>query len=116
MSLTYKDAVATVITAGVVVLSYAKLKEYDWPLLGSWRLATLALLILGLGTCIFVGSNITAIKGGWMNAGAAVGGLAMALAILGLIFNNKIMFILLSVSIIALWALTTIHHIVERGA
>lgn len=116
MVLTYKDAVATLATTAVITISYAKLKGYDWPLLGSWRTATLVLLALGFMTCIFIGSNINSITGVWMNIAAALGVVAILLAFLGLVFDNKTFFILLSANIVALWVLTTIHHIVETGA
>lgn len=115
MALGWRDGVATVLTGGAALIAYAKVKGWDWPLLGSWRIATLILLVLGLGTCIIVGSGGVPAKDGWNIAASVLGGLAFVIGIAGLIFNNQALFVVLAVDIIALWAVATLHHIIAAG-
>ncbi len=115
MSLSWKDAVATVLVGAAAIVTYARVKGFDWPLLNSWRLGTLVLLVLGLGTCIMVGSGVTPTKDGWTIAATILGVLAFGLALVGLVAGSKIAFLLLAADIVALWLLSTIHHIIAAG-
>lgn len=113
MSLSWKDAVATVLTVGVAILTYAKLMGWEVPLLGNWRLATLAIFILGMGTCIAIGSGGGAPESNaWTITAGALGAVAMLLLVVGLIADSKVVFTLLAADIVALWAIATIHHLV----
>ena len=116
MSLTWKDAVATVLVGAAVILTYAKVKGFDWPLLSSWRMGTLALLVIGLGTCIIVGAGVVPTKDSWTITATVLGGTAAALAILGLIMDSKVVFMALAADIVALWLLATVHHVTAAGA
>lgn len=113
MSLTWKDAVATVLTAAVAFVAYAKLNGWNLPLLGSWRLATLAVFALGIGTCIVAGSGSVPENNQWTLAATVLGVTSMLLLVAGLIFDSRAIFLLITADIIALWALTTIHHVIS---
>ncbi len=115
MLITWKDALATTMvgTSGIIV--YAKVKGFSWPLLGSWRSAALVLLIIGLATCIIVGSGLTPVKNGWTTSATVLGVTAFIFAIAGIIFNSKLAFLGLAADIFALWLLTTIHHLTLAG-
>ena len=116
MSLGWKDAAATVLTAGAIVVTYAKVKGFDWPLLGSWRMASAVLLVIGLGTCILIGSDSIPAKNVWTTSASILGGLAFLLAVANLLFNNQVVFLTLASDIVILWAITTLHHLVATGS
>jgi hypothetical protein len=113
MSLTWKDAVATVLTSGVVLIAYAKLVGWNVPLLGGWRLPTAAVFVLGLATCIAAGSGTLPSNNGWTITAGVLGGVAAVLLVAGLIMDSKVVFTLLAADIVALWAVSTIHHLVS---
>ena len=115
MSLSWKDAAATFIVVTAAAITYAKVKGWQWPLVGSWRGATLVLLLLGLGACIVIGSGTVPVKNSWTTAAAALGGLAFVLAILGVITGSKLAFFMHAADIFILWAVTTFRHIITSG-
>ena len=124
MSLTYKDLIATTGVAAAMVVTYATLKGYNWPLVSSYKSATLAVLVLGIGVCILVGSNIDSLTGttynpfagGWMVAVTILGSVSLLLAIINAVANNKTLFVIFSGTVLGLWLLTTTHHLVSKGA
>ncbi len=115
MSLTWKDAAATLLVGAVGIIAYTKIKGTSWPLLGSWRTSTLALLVLGLTTCIIVGSGFVPSKNGWTSIATVLGVAAFIFAIAGLVVNSKLIFLSLAADIFALWAVTTLHHVITPG-
>lgn len=115
MSLTWKDALATLLVGLAGVITYAKVKGFNWPLLGSWRTSTVVLLALGLGTCIIVGSGFIAAKNGWTSLATILGVTAFIFAIIGMIVDSKLMFLALAADIFALWVITTFHHVITEG-
>ena len=116
MSLSWKDAVATLVVGAAAVVTYARVKEFDWPLLTSWRMGSLVLLVLGLGTCIVVGSGVVPTKDGWTITATTLGVAAFIFGIIGMAINSKLAFLALAAGIIALWLLTTLHHLITTGA
>lgn len=117
MSLTWKDTVATALTAGVALIAYAKLMGWEVPLIGNWRLATLAIFILGMGTCIVIGSGGgTPESNVWTITAGVLGALALLLLIVGLVIDSKVAFILLAGDIVVLWAVSTLHHMLTSAA
>jgi len=115
MSLSWRDAAATLLVAVVVAIAYAKIKGVDWPIIGNWRLATLAIVIIGLGTCIAIGSGATPTQDTWTGVATTLGAIAFVLAAAGLILNNQTIFLVLAADIVTLWVVTTIHHLVVPG-
>ena len=111
MSLTWKDAIATIMVGIAGVLTFAMLKGFDWPLLTNWRTGTLLLMAIGLGTCVFVNSDSLPTKNTWTDAAGALGILAIILSFAGLVSNSKVLFVALAIDIAALWVLGTLHHI-----
>ena len=114
MSLGWKDGAATLITAAVVAVAYTKVKGYSWPLLGSWRMATLALLVLGMGACIAASSGAVPTKDAWTTAASIMGGVAVGLGLFGLIAGSKLAFLLLAADIVLLWVVSTSHHLLTN--
>lgn len=116
MSLSWKDAVATILTGGVGLVMYAKLKGFDWPMLGSWRVATLVVFTLGIATCIAVSGDTIPAKNAWMTLASVLGGLAFVLLLIGLFMNSKLIFVALCVDIFILWVVSTLHHTLTAGS
>jgi hypothetical protein len=102
MSIGWKDAVATVLTAGAAVVTYAKLKGFNWPLLGSYRTASVIILVLGLGACIVASWSGTPLKDNWTILASILGVLAFGLGMINLFANSQMLFIALAADIIAL--------------
>lgn len=116
MSLGWRDAAATLATVAAMTITYARVKGYDWPLLGSWRMGTLAVLILGFGACIAAGTGAAPTKDGWTIAASILGGGAAVLGLIGLVAGSKLAFLLLAADIVLLWAVSTVHHLLAKGA
>ena len=115
MSLTWKDAAATTLVGVGGVITYARVKGFSWPLLTNWRMGSLALIVVGLAACIVIGSGAVPAKNTWTTTATVLGGLSFALAIVGLITNSKVVFLVLAADIAALWLLTTVHHVITEG-
>lgn len=111
MSLGWKDAAATLITAAAAVVTYARVKGYSWPLLGSWRMGTLALLVLGIGACA---AGAVPNKDAWTTVASVLGIAGMVIGLLGLIAGSKLAFLLLAADIVLLWAVSTMHHLLAK--
>lgn len=116
MSLTWKDVMATALLLIALLITYALFMELNWPIIIDWRMGSLALLVLGLGSCIFVGSNTVPVKNNRVTVATILGILAVLLGLGGIILNNKWVFVALSVNIAALWALATMYYMVSRKA
>ncbi|HET8671399.1 MAG TPA: hypothetical protein VFM05_12465 [Candidatus Saccharimonadales bacterium] len=115
MSIGWKDAMATLFTASAVVVAYAKLKGFDWPLLGSYRTASVVVMVLGLGACIAASWSGTPLKDNWTVLASILGVFAFGLGLINLMANNQLVFVALALDIVALWAITTLHHLVTKG-
>ena len=116
MALTWKDGVATVLVGAAAVITYATLNNFNWVGLDSWRIATVSLLALGLGTCIVVGSGVVPEKNNWTILAGVLGVLAFVFALIGIISGTKLAFVSLAILIGALWLLSTTHHLLMKGA
>lgn len=110
MTLTGKDAAATLLTL-LVVLTFAATHEgWDVPLVGgSHRWAAVAIVLLGTLTC---GLGDPARSGGGVATRlcAALGVLALALGVIALATGSLTPLSLLVVDVVALWALATLRH------
>jgi len=110
MTLTRKDAEATLLTL-LVVLTFAATHEgWNVPLVGaSHRWAAVAILLLGTFTC---GLGDPSRSGGGFATRlcAALGLLALGVAVLAIATGSLMPLSLLVVDVVALWALTTLRH------
>ena len=115
MGLTWRDGVTTVLAGAVALVGLAVSGEWGWPMLGSFRMGTLAVGILGIGMCIVAGS------GSRMEEGlrdqdrgtkmlAALGVASFALIVLGLIVDSELLFMLLTITTVGMWLMATIRH------
>ena len=123
MRATWRDGVATlfVVLVGVVVL--AVYRSWDWPLLGSYRAGTVALLVLATPMCAVGGyafwnsiafqHPIQAMRDPLLAVTMALGPVAIVLVIGGLVAGTEAWFLGLAVLIGLKWLLATTRHIVE---
>ena len=116
MSLSWKDAAATLLVGAAGVVAYAKIRGFSWPLLASWRVPIIILFTIGLATCILVGSGVIPDKNNWTILATVFGSIAALLLIAGLFIGSKVIFLALMADIVLLWIMATIHHFVEKGA
>lgn len=107
MTLTRKDALATVLT-GLVVLAYLTTHEgWDVWLIGdSHRWAAAAITLLGAMTCGLGEADDCAQH----KFAAFLGALALVLAVLALATGSLTPLSLLVADIVLLWALSTLGH------
>lgn len=107
MTLTRNDAAAAALTALVVLVFVATHEGWDLPLVGdSHRWAAGVIAVLGIATC----GLGTPDKGAATTLLAALGVLALPLAVLALVTGSLTPLSLLVVDIVLLWALSTLRH------
>ena len=112
MKVSFKDATATLLAALAALVALAVVNGWGWPLLGGYRAGTIALGVIGFGMCA-VGSDYSTVRG--LDPFVVVAGLlgvaALGLAIAGLIWSTATLFVWLAVTILLLWLVTTVRHI-----
>ena len=107
MTLTRKDAAAALLTALVVLAFLATHQGWDVPLIGdSHRWAAGAIALLGMATC-GLGSPA---RGAGTKLLAALGVLALVLAVLAVATGSLTPLSLLVVDVVLLWAGSTWRH------
>jgi hypothetical protein len=109
MTLTGKDAAATLLTALAVVVFAATHEGWNvWLVGGSHRWAAGAVMLLGMLTC---GLGSPGRTGGFATKLlATLGIVAFALGVLALVTGSLTALSLLVAAIVALWALSTARH------
>jgi hypothetical protein len=120
MRLTWKDGIATVLVGLVVVAALSVAGAWGWPLLGSYRVATIMLAVVGVAACAFAGGGTSAgtkeppsFKGplgaiSWiLHLGVAV------LVIFALVAPSETVVLLMAATIAAIWVVGTVHHVVD---
>lgn len=112
MSLTWKDLVTTVLAVMTAGLYYSMSKGITLPLIAGYRSAIIALGIIGIGMCALSGGN-TAPSGPFIILASVGGIVALILIVYGLITGTKFAFILLTVTILVLWAGATLRHLLS---
>ena len=115
MTLTWKDALATLLTALVVLTFVAAHESWDvWLIGSSYRWAALAVTLLGAVTCALGSASEELGKGRRADATtkvlAAIGALSGLLAIWAIVAGSLTALSLLVVSTVVLWAGATIRH------
>jgi hypothetical protein len=116
MGLTFRDAITSALAAAVVAVTYAVTQELAWPMLATPRAGILVLGALGITMCVAgtrtedmaTGEELKRHPG--MIVGAALGGLALVIWIVGMFTGTETALMALAVVLIALWATATIRH------
>lgn len=112
MRLTWRDAVATVLTAGGVALYAAYIQGANLPMVSSPRAIAGAVLALGFVACN-VGAPVAFHPGAkrWSTAIGSVLGVAILVAgTAALITGSTATLAALVGATVVLWAFTTVHH------
>jgi len=109
MKLSWKDITTTLIAIVVAVALFAKIKEYNWQFIGSWRTAIGSVGFLGLLMATFDEEDFTHFNAWgvieWTLAVAAIG-----LVVAGLIVASKVLVVLLAADVLALWFTSIVRH------
>lgn len=115
MRLTWKDAVATVLTGLVVAAYVAFLAGTDLPLISGVRGLAATVLVAGLVGCALGGAGESdAASGRWSRALTAaasfLGVVALFAAIVTLVVASKLALAVLVATVVALWLAATVRH------
>jgi hypothetical protein len=116
MKVWFKDATATLLAALAAVVALAVINGWGWPLLSGYRAGTIALAVIGFGMCT-VGSDYSTVRGldPFVLIAGLLGVTALGLAIAGLIWATATLFVWLAVTILLLWLVTTVRHLLTPG-
>ena len=111
MKVSMKDATATLLAALAALVAFAVVSSWGWPLLNGYRAGTIALGVIGFGMCA-VGSDYSTVRGldPFVVVAGVLGVAALGLAIAGLIWATAALFVWLAVTIVLLWLVTTVRH------
>lgn len=115
MTLTRKDAAATLLTALAVLVFLAAHQSWDVWLIGSGnRWAAVAITVIGAVTCGLGSAADEMSKGGGMSPAtkllSAVGAVTGLLAIWAIVSGSLTALSLLTAAIVVLWAGSTLRH------
>jgi hypothetical protein len=117
MGLTWKDGVGTMLMAGAVAFTLAVTNGWGWPLLNDARAGVIGVTILGFASCQLVARIGPETR--WTNPflvlTVILGIAALGLVIAGLLLNSVPVLVYLTSIVVAMWLVTTIHHLVEVG-
>ena len=117
MKVAFKDATATLLAALAAVVALAVVNGWAWPLVTGYRAGTIALGVIGVGMCA-IGSDYSTVRG--LDKFVVVAGLlgvaVLGLVIAGLIWATATLFVWLAVTILLLWLVTTVRHVLATPA
>ena len=124
MRLTWRDGVAALFAVVVGLTTLAVTQDWGWPLLGSYRAGIIALALVGVPMCLIGGYAFwdspafrhpqLILKDPFLTTAAALGLVAVAVLVVGLITGTQAPFVALAGVMGLLWILTTTHHTVEE--
>lgn len=115
MRLTWKDGVTTLLAIFAVAVAFAVILEWGWPLMGTVRAGVGLLAVAGIAMCTLGGSRYgeSVTKGPFGAIASVLGAGALVLIVWGLIAPAEMILVTLAADIVALWALSTLRHVVE---
>lgn len=115
MAITGKDFITTLLAAGTIILYYAMTKGTNIPFISGYRMAILLLGVIGIAMCaVGSGTGITTAHGVWAILGSVLGISALILTIIGLITGAKLAFTLLTATVLGLWFMATLRHLLGQ--
>ena len=110
MNLSWRDTFSTILAAAGGVEVFAKLRDYSWWLIGSWKGAVAVLGVLGLGMLLANMGELTDWRN-WVNwsevalwLGAAV------LVVIGLFAASQAMFYSAAIVLGVTWLAVIVRH------
>ncbi len=110
MALTWKDGATTILALLIIGFSYLIVTGSKFPLISGYRWASVVLLILGIGMCA-LGSAVPTAQSGWITFSNVLGSLAIILILAGIMTGSKMVFLMLSGTIVLLWIVATLRHL-----
>jgi hypothetical protein len=116
MRLTWRDAMATVLTAGIVALYAAYLAGENLPLISGPRVLAGLILVVGLVACAAGGTAMTtgASAGLTVYVGGTLGAAAFLAALVTMVTGATSTLAILVGATVALWLFATVRHAVTR--
>jgi hypothetical protein len=117
MRLTWRDGATSLLLVSLVIVAFAVVGGWDWPMLGSVRAGVGAALVIGMAMCI-LGSRFESdemVKDPFLISASVLGTAALVLAAIGLITGSEAVFVALVGITAALWVVATTRHAVEGG-
>jgi hypothetical protein len=116
MRLTWRDAMATVLTAGIVALYAAYLAGEDLPLVSGERVLAGLILVVGLVACAVGSTAMTtgASAGLAVHVGGTLGAAAFLAALITMVTGAAGTLAILVGVTVALWLFATVRHVVTR--
>lgn len=123
MGLNWRDAVGTLLVAAAVAVTLSVLYDWNWPLISDARAGVIALFVLSYPSCLVAQAPARMAAamhhetawGPFLVMGTALGALALVLMVAGAIFNSVTLLVASAIAVVAIWIVTTIHHLVEAG-
>lgn len=115
MTLSWKDLVTTILAAFVFGLYFAMTKGIELPIITSYRWAIAALGILGIALCVFSEGTGTNGMTPYVAIASFLGIAAFILIVYGLITGAEIAFILLTFTLLILWVIATLRHLITKS-
>ena len=117
MRFTAKDLVGTLLAGAAVAVTLAVTNAWGWPLLADYRAGTVALAVIGFGMCA-AGSDYSTVRGPdpFVMVAGILGVAALGLMIAALFWATATLFVWFAATIVALWAVTTVRHLVTPVA
>lgn len=112
MALTVKDLLTTILALVVTGFAYLTISGYQLPLISGYRWATGVLLVLGIIMCSLGSPSGMTFENPWMIATTILGIISLIIIIAGLIMGIKTVFLAVAGTILILWALSTIRHLI----
>ena len=106
----WRDIVTTLLAVAGGVIVYAKLQDYGWWLVSSWRGVVAALGVIGIAMCITAGGDLDN-RSTLNRLEAILGMLSFGLIVVGLIFSSQFISLILATVLGALWLVSTARHI-----
>lgn len=110
MSLGNRDILPTIVAAISVYVGVLIARGVTLPVIHSQRWALIILLGLGMVTCASSGLQHPDWKNAYIIIASIIGGLALVVAIIGLIKPSAMIVGVLAWIIVALWAMATARH------
>ena len=111
-----RDVWATLLTALAVGMGLSVTQGWDWPLLGDYRAASIAMLLVGLVACptSWAPGTVTrfSFTDPYILLVSAIGTLLLVFAVIGIFANTAVWVIAAMAAWVALWLVATIAHVV----
>jgi hypothetical protein len=109
--LTWRDGVTSLLAGLTVLVAFAAVGGWGWPLLGSYRAATGVLAVVGISMCALGGpSSSASTRDTFTVLGSVLGVVALGLVVVALVTGAAAPFVALAGTIVLLWLIATVHH------